>query len=736
MSDLDPASPAPAGPELSGRAGPGEATAQPGVAGLSPGALVFLASAAGLFLELALIRWVSCEVRVFAYFKNLVLVACFLGFGVGCLSSRRAVDFRPALAMLVALCLLVRAPFGFLDTYGPRSVSTALSNMPGLMVFQAVDPHYLASHSGGLAYALAWTAALFLVLALLLVPFGRATGAAMRRIPDPLRAYSINVAGSLVGILGYTFATTQLLPPVCWFPPVALSCVWLSPERKSATAMLAATLALIVVLFPNDSPADYVIWSPYQKLAVKDGVHVTSNNIGYQTMMKMPELPPEGPVPQDRFHLPYVVRRPAGAVLIVGAGTGNDVMAALHAGAASVTAVEIDPVILAIGKADHPQHPYADPRVEVVLDDARHYLKTTDRTFDLIVFSHLDSHTVLSSYTNVRLDDYIYTVESLRDARRRMRPGGILYLSYLCEELYIAERLGRNLALAFGHDPLGFRVESKAARGMIQLARFLTGEPDCMPLLEAAAAAWTEPLRIDLGKSTVPPSSDDWPFLPLSVPHLPLLVKILSGVVLALSVGLCWRLRPAGEPFDGRVFWLGAAFMLVEVHNVSRLALHFGTTWQVNAWVIGAILGAILLANAACGWLRRRGAAAKGWIVVALFAALAAVYFVPQDRFLDLPRSLGAVCATLLLTSPIFVAGLLFADAFADSPAPGFALGWNVLGGVVGGMTESLSYVVGIPGLVPIAACFYGLAVLWPTRRAAAVATAAAPPVLPATANA
>ena len=49
---------------------------------------------------------------------------------------------------------------------------------------------------------------------------------------------------------------------------------------------------------------------------------------------------------------------------------------------------------------------------------------------------------------------------------------------------------------------------------------------------------------------------------------------------------------------DGRLFWLGAAFMLLEVHNVSRLALVFGTTWQVNAWVIGVILGLILIANA------------------------------------------------------------------------------------------------------------------------------------------
>ena len=37
-----------------------------------------------LFLEIALIRWIGTEIRIFAYMHNLVLLGCFLGFGVGC----------------------------------------------------------------------------------------------------------------------------------------------------------------------------------------------------------------------------------------------------------------------------------------------------------------------------------------------------------------------------------------------------------------------------------------------------------------------------------------------------------------------------------------------------------------------------------------------------------------------------------------------------------------------------
>ena len=54
-----------------------------------------LISVAGLFLEMLMIRWVSSEIRIFAYFKNFVLVACFLGFGLGCYLCRRRVQLIP-----------------------------------------------------------------------------------------------------------------------------------------------------------------------------------------------------------------------------------------------------------------------------------------------------------------------------------------------------------------------------------------------------------------------------------------------------------------------------------------------------------------------------------------------------------------------------------------------------------------------------------------------------------------
>src|SRR6202022_3238930 len=67
-----------------------------------------LVSLLSLFLEMLMIRWISSEIRIFAYFKNLVLVACFLGFGLGCYLCRRKINVLATVVPLVALSLLIK----------------------------------------------------------------------------------------------------------------------------------------------------------------------------------------------------------------------------------------------------------------------------------------------------------------------------------------------------------------------------------------------------------------------------------------------------------------------------------------------------------------------------------------------------------------------------------------------------------------------------------------------------
>ncbi len=692
---------------------------------LSPALTIFVASVLGLFLELALIRWISSELRVFAYCRNLVLVASFLGFGSGCFLARRRADIPRALFLLLVVTGLVRLRWPWLREYGPQRVTSVLAELPGFMIFRHSEVKLTWGLAGNLAFAVGWTAVIFFVMALVMVPFGQLTASGMMRLGRPLRAYSLNVAGSLVGILTYTAITAFHLPPITWFVPVALAAALLARPRRARHLAVALAVALLLAFLRDPTPDVPEIWSSYQKLRLMDGQVIEVNNIGYQAMMRMSRLVGDDPLPLDRidrFNMPYALRRPAGRVLIVGAGSGNDAATAIKARATSVTAVEIDPVIYEIGLARHPQQPYRDPRVRVVIDDARHFLRTSRDEFDVIIFSHLDSHTVLSSYTNVQLDNYIYTVEAFEEARSRLAPGGLLYVSFWVERPFVGQRLFHNLTEVFGYPPVALESDRSlgGANKVWHSVHFLTGRPEVVARWDAAARGWEPRVQRLYFDPDVVPSTDAWPFLHLESRRIPPIILVISGVILALSITFAWRVRPPGQPFDGRLFWLGAAFMLVEVHNVSRLALVFGTTWQVNAWVIGAILLVILLANAVYSWLRRRGLGAGRWATVGLFASLLAAWAIPLDTLLAHAGAFGGPAATLAMTAPLFFAGLVFAEAFAETPSPGFALGWNVLGAVVGGMTESLSYVVGIPALVPVAALFYALALLSAPRRRAA----------------
>src|SRR6476469_5875417 len=72
---------------------------------------LLLASFLTVFAELALIRWIAVELWIFAYFKNLALLLCFLGFGLGCALAGQTVRWSSALKAFLFVLLLVRVPW-------------------------------------------------------------------------------------------------------------------------------------------------------------------------------------------------------------------------------------------------------------------------------------------------------------------------------------------------------------------------------------------------------------------------------------------------------------------------------------------------------------------------------------------------------------------------------------------------------------------------------------------------
>lgn len=193
----------------------------------------------------------------------------------------------------------------------------------------------------------------------------------------------------------------------------------------------------------------------------------------------------------------------------------------------------------------------------------------------------------------------------------------------------------------------------------------------------------------------------------------------MLALVSALFVGFQVRgeLRGGGSwPIDRHYFFLGAGFLLVEVHNVGKLARVFGTTWSVNAWVIAAVLGVILLANALVQRFPEQCDTRLAY--VGLIGCLLACSTVPVATVLDWP--LAHVLVVVFYTSPLLFAGMIFAQSFRDVQHPMRALGSNLLGSLLGGFLELASFSIGLSALLHVAALLYLLS--YPLRRGRAVA--------------
>jgi spermidine synthase len=460
-------------------------------------------------------------------------------------------------------------------------------------------------------------------------------------------------------------------------------------------------------------------WSPYQKLSIRpnykngqlETYSLTTNDSLYQTILNLsPEFVQshadvfrEHPANENSYNMPYRFYSSPPAVLVLGAGMGNDVAAALRNGAGRVEAVEIDPLILKLGEKLHFEHPYQSPRVHVVLDDARSYIENSHDRFDLIVFSLLDSHTTTSHFTNIRIDNYVYTREALQRARQLLKPDGLFVVKFQVDTPWIAGRLYELLKTTFGQNPIQFQTD---LGGFDSSGRFfIAGSPERLKQATAdpALAAYLAS-RGNMPMEPASPTTDDWPYFYQHEPGLPMSVILVS---IAVLIVFGWFLRQTsgeGTSIDWHFMFLGAGFMLLEAQIVSKMALLFGTTWVVNAVVVSGLLCLIVGANLVFSAFPKIPLALA---YVGLFLSLAIMFTVPLEKLFYDSWALRAVIATLALCMPVFFAGIIFISSFAKAGFSGSALGSNLFGSLLGGVLESASLWFGLKSLTVIAALLY-----------------------------
>jgi SAM-dependent methyltransferase len=398
-------------------------------------------------------------------------------------------------------------------------------------------------------------------------------------------------------------------------------------------------------------------------------------------------------------------------VLILGAGSGTDVAAALRHNARHVDAVEIDPAILRIGAEYHPDRPYSDPRVTRINDDARHFLRTSTKKYDLVVFALIDSLTMQSSFSGVRLESYMFTEESFRAVRDHLTPDGLLVVYNYFREKWLVDRLANTAAAAFGEEPRVHVHEANAYLGVMMAGPRLTeieGELQAPDRVMAYGQSHDpSPPRIHVRDKSIEPASDDWPFLYLRDRHIPRhYVVALLLILLASVVSVAGATRGQGGAWSWQMFLLGAGFMLLESKSIIQFALLWGSTWVVASLAIASVLAMALVANLIVATREVR----RPWIIGgALLALLAANYMIPVGRIGFESRLVESVFYSVLVFSPILCAGLLFGSAIQRSTSLARDYGTNLLGAMLGGVGEYLSLVTGFRVLLLlIALCYVG----------------------------
>jgi hypothetical protein len=207
-------------------------------------------------------------------------------------------------------------------------------------------------------------------------------------------------------------------------------------------------------------------------------------------------------------------------------------------------------------------------------------------------------------------------------------------------------------------------------------------------------------------RSMSPLPTDDWPFLYLPNPAIPWAYTMVVVALVLASIRLVrvHELSPKRfTAYHGHLFFLGAAFLLMEVFAINRLALLFGTTWIVSAVTIMVVLMLIVAANLT---LTLTGNLPYGFAYAGLFSSLLVSFAVDTHSFLGQGFVLSVAFGFIVLL-PVFFAALVFARSFARAPAAGPAIGANMLGAVIGGWAEYSTMALGIRALALLALAFY-----------------------------
>ena len=684
------------------------------------GVKIVVVAAVSLFIELILIRWQASLFPVFGLYKNYTLLACFCGLGIGYAMAGKRLVLPATLPLLAALT----GSLLLLHYYGGGDILSSFFVVPVWEEsYVAAAPAIQSSVARHIVHDIPVYGLLiltFLLNAYALIPIGQYAGFLMNRMA-PLAGYGCNLAGSVLGVGLLFLLSWQWAGPDIWFTLAVVPLLWLQSAVANARKLgIAAAVFCILMLSWPFTPLTQTIFSPYQTIQVLtkgDGLAaLTASGTYYQ---KIYDFSPQHRPGKDNtylkqvighYELPFRTAASLDRVAVIGAGTGNDVAAALRVGAKQVDAVEIDPVIYQLGAKRHPEHPYDNPNVHGIINDARSFLRQSGDSYDAIVYGVLDSHVLLSHGSNVRLDSFVYTQEGLRDAFAHVKPGGILSVSFALQGIKMGPKIfrmidnlqpdGSPVAILTGYDNQATTTYIIKKGGQVVPPKNFIDEHSLRDVTQAYH---------DHNDGTIDLPNDNWPFLYMDQRTFPATYVVSLALVLALSAVLMRNFLPRQKPTLrlAPFFFLGSGFMLVETKAITEFGLLFGNTWHVVGLAIIGVLVMAFFANWLClRWTPR----SLGGVWAGLFTMVALGYLVAAFGGTAPIDSALIVWKALLLVCPLFFSGILFSTLLSDAEDTSGAMAHNLVGAMLGGVLEYNAMEFGFASLYLIALALYAVA--------------------------
>jgi spermidine synthase len=303
---------------------------------------------------------------------------------------------------------------------------------------------------------------ILMVSALTLAPtciiFGMLFPAASK-ILEPEKVYLIEDIGAFIGGIVISFILIELLPPYGILLLVVFILTVCSFVIINKKKLLIISL-LILLLFAkitdleffmrnNQMPGQNLIGleeSKYNMIAVtKSGPQLNFYTNGVYDF-SYPDLYTS----EEAVHYPLLLHDSPRDVLLVGGGIGNCITQISEHHPNSITYLELDPLLFDLGEQYIGENLKSFENLNVVFGDARFFIKTTDKKYDVVIIN-------LPDPVNAQLNRF-YTKDFFAEAKRIINPGGILSVRITAPPDIISPLFGkylntihRSLKNSFGH---------------------------------------------------------------------------------------------------------------------------------------------------------------------------------------------------------------------------------------------------------------------------------------------